>query len=103
MNLWPLYRTATAAAAPLVRLYIEGRCRSGKEDPQRLPERFGFASLPRPSGPLVWVHAASVGEAESVLAVIERMLTARPGLELLMTTGTVASARFAVDPLPQRA
>ena len=102
--LWPrLYRALTVAASPLVRRYLDRRCRQGKEDPARLPERFGIASLPRPTGKLVWVNAASVGEAHSVLALIERMLAQRPAIEVLMTTGTVASARLLEGRLPARA
>ncbi len=102
--LWPsLYRALTAAAAPLVRLYLDLRCRRGKEDRARLGERFGIAGAPRPLGPLVWVHAASIGEAVSVIALAERILAARPGIELLMTTGTVASAQLLAGRLPPHA
>ncbi|MGQ0675919.1 MAG: 3-deoxy-D-manno-octulosonic acid transferase, partial [Rhodospirillales bacterium] len=91
------------AAAPLIRYYLKQRCASGKEDPARLDERFGLASRPRPLGALVWVHCASVGEAVSVLALIERMLAARPALNVLVTTGTVTSARLLARRLPPRA
>jgi 3-deoxy-D-manno-octulosonic-acid transferase len=101
MNIWPaLYRSLTAAAAPLVALYLNARCRRGKEDGARLGERFGIPSAARPKLPLVWVHAASVGEASSVLGLIERILDDRPGIEILMTTGTVAAARLVADRLP---
>jgi 3-deoxy-D-manno-octulosonic-acid transferase len=104
MNFWPLsYRVVTAAATPLVRRYLDARCRQGKEDRARLAERFGVAGAPRPAGKLVWLHAASVGEAHSVLALIERILAQRPGIELLITTGTVASARLLSGRLPPRA
>jgi 3-deoxy-D-manno-octulosonic-acid transferase len=104
MSLWPtLYRTLTAAAAPLVALYLNERCRRGKEDRERLAERFGIASASRPPPPLVWVHAASVGEASSVLALIERILAERSTVELLITTGTVAAARLVLTRLPPRA
>ncbi len=98
-----LYRSLTAAAAPVVALYLNARCRRGKEDKERLDERFGIASASRPPPPLVWVHAASVGEASSVLALIERILAERPAIEVLMTTGTVAAARLVQTRLPQRA
>jgi 3-deoxy-D-manno-octulosonic-acid transferase len=91
----------TAGAAPLVTLYLNARCRRGKEDRERLAERFGIASMARPPGRLVWVHAASVGEASSVLALIERILAERPAIELLITTGTVAAARLLQDRLPR--
>jgi 3-deoxy-D-manno-octulosonic-acid transferase len=97
-----LYRALTAAAAPLVRGYLDRRCRRGKEDPAHLGERLGTASAGRPPGPLVWVHAASVGEASSVLALIERVVTDRTPIALLMTTGTVAAAGLLQDRLAAR-
>lgn len=101
---WPrLYRLVTAAAAPVVVRYLDWRCRRGKEDAERLGERLGKASAARPAGPLVWVHAASVGEANSVLALVERIIAERPGIEALMTTGTVAAARLLEPRLPERA
>ncbi|HVC56021.1 MAG TPA: 3-deoxy-D-manno-octulosonic acid transferase [Stellaceae bacterium] len=104
MTLWPsLYRAVTAAAAPIVAQYLEARCRHGKEERARLGERFGITAAARPAAPLVWVHAVSVGEASSVLALIERMLAQRPALAVLMTTGTVAAARLLQDRLPERA
>ena len=104
MNLWPsVYRAITAGAAPLVRCYLQVRAQRGKEDPTRLGERFGMAGAARPPGSLVWVHAASVGEAQSVLALVERLLAERSGIEVLMTTGTVASARLLADRLPPHA
>jgi 3-deoxy-D-manno-octulosonic-acid transferase len=104
MSGWPLlYRSLTAAAAPFVTQYLRARCRRGKEDRERLDERFGIASAARPPAPLVWVHAASVGEASSVLALIERILAERPAIELLITTGTVAAARLLEGRLPPRA
>src|SRR5678810_1149168 len=104
MSLWlSLYRAGTAVAATLVPRILDARARRGKEDPMRLGERLGIATSARPPGKLVWVHAASVGEAQSMLALIERMLAERPGTEVLMTTGTVASARLLADRLPPRA
>jgi 3-deoxy-D-manno-octulosonic-acid transferase len=98
-----LYRGLTTAATPLVVLYLKSRRRRGKEDAERFAERLGIPGRARPKGPLVWVHAASIGEATSVLALIERMLEERPGLEILITTGTVAAARLLEPRLPSGA
>lgn len=98
-----LYRGLTVAVGPLVGPLLRRRAAGGKEDPARLGERLGHADLPRPDGPLVWLHAASVGESLSVLGLIDRLLGARPGLALLMTSGTVTSARLLADRLPARA
>jgi 3-deoxy-D-manno-octulosonic-acid transferase len=95
-----LYRAATTLATPLVLAALVWRRRSGKEDPVRFGERLGFPGLARPQAPLVWIHAASVGEATSVRALIQRILQDRPGLEILLTTGTVASARLIEPRLP---
>ncbi len=75
----------------------------GKEDGPRLGERRGVPSRRRPEGPLAWIHAASVGEATAVLGLIERLLRDRPALEILVTTGTIASAGMLERRLPPRA
>jgi 3-deoxy-D-manno-octulosonic-acid transferase len=95
-----LYRGLTAAAAPFVLVYLKSRQRRGKEDSARFAERLGISGGKRPDKPLVWVHAASIGEATSALALIERILHERPGLEILITTGTVTAARLLETRLP---
>jgi 3-deoxy-D-manno-octulosonic-acid transferase len=94
------YRVTTAALTPLAVLYLMHRRRRGKEDAARFGERFGFAGRERPPGPLLWMHAASVGEANSLLALIERLRQQRPEIGLLVTTATVASARLLDRQLP---
>jgi 3-deoxy-D-manno-octulosonic-acid transferase len=98
-----LYRTLTRLLGPLVLGYLQYRRRRGKEDAQRFGERLGRPGMPRPAGPLVWIHAASVGEAMTMLGLIERLLQTRATLEILVTTGTVASARLLEQRLPPRA
>jgi 3-deoxy-D-manno-octulosonic-acid transferase len=95
-----LYRAASTLLGPLIRLYLLQRRARGKEDPMRFGERLGRASRPRPQGPLVWLHAASVGEATSTLALVERLIAERPGLNVLVTTGTVTSAQVMAARLP---
>ena len=91
MILPALYRGLTAAATPLAVIYLKARRRRGKEDNLRFAERLGVPGFHRPDGPLIWMHAASIGEATSVLALIERLLQERPALEILITTGTVTA------------
>jgi 3-deoxy-D-manno-octulosonic-acid transferase len=86
---------------PLVILYLLRRMARGKEDRARFAERRGVASRPRPDAPLVWIHAASIGEAVSMLALIDEILAAHPALSVLVTTGTVTSARLLATRLPE--
>lgn len=98
--LW-LYRALGRLATPLIHRQLRRRLQAGKEDPARLAERLGHARLPRPSGALLWIHAASVGESLSVLPLIERIRASRPAIRILLTTGTVTSARLLADRLPE--
>ncbi|MEK9662143.1 MAG: glycosyltransferase N-terminal domain-containing protein, partial [Alphaproteobacteria bacterium] len=98
-----LYRAATTAALPLVDLLLWRRATRGKEDPSRIDERRGIPSLERPHGRLVWLHAASLGEAQSILQLVDRLLRDRPNLSALVTTGTVTSADMLASRLPARA
>lgn len=88
---------------PLVRHYLRRRLAQGREEAARLGERLGRTNVARPDGPLLWIHAASVGEAQSTLPLIERLQRDWPGFTILMTSGTVTSARLMGERLPPRA
>ena len=99
--LWHIYKIITCALTPLVWLYVMWRKKCGKENPTRLRERFGFASTPHPDGPLVWLHAASVGESISALPLIEKIRQSFPNIKILITSGTVTSADLLNERLPE--
>src|SRR5688572_1038616 len=67
------YRGLTAVATPFLPLVAAYRLRQGKEQGLRLRERRGESKVPRPDAPLVWVHAASVGEMLSVVPIVEHL------------------------------
>ena len=52
---------------------------------------------------MVWVHAASVGETNAILPLIENVLSSNPHVHVLLTTGTRTSAEIAAKRLPPRA
>lgn len=102
MKFW-LYRLITYLLGPLLPLYLRYRLRHGKEDKLRLGERLGHAGFPRPAGPLIWIHAASVGESTSVLPLIQALAERYPTLNILITTVTTSSATLMAKKLPERA
>ncbi|MDH6264691.1 3-deoxy-D-manno-octulosonic-acid transferase [Rhizobium sp. SG_E_25_P2] len=87
--LWA-YRWAGVVAYPAINTLVAVRSARGKEERARRSERYGYASAPRPEGPLVWVHAASVGETNAMVPLIKEI--SRRGITVLLTTGTVTSA-----------
>jgi 3-deoxy-D-manno-octulosonic-acid transferase len=95
-----VYRLVSHLAAPVLPLWLARRQKAGKEDPARLGERMGVASLPRPEGKLIWLHGASVGETMSILPLIEKLSGVA---QVLLTTGTVTSADLAARRLPKGA
>ena len=94
------YRLLTELGAPVIRFYLRRRLEAGREDAERFAERLGQPSKERPSGFLIWCHAASVGEAASLLALIEKLRERNPDATILMTTGTVTSARMLEGRMP---
>jgi 3-deoxy-D-manno-octulosonic-acid transferase len=96
-----LYRGAAVLAAPALRVMLDRRARRGKEWSHRLGERRGIDATPRPSGRLIWLHAASVGETVSVLPVLAALARIAPDVTVLMTTGTVTSATLLGSRLPE--
>jgi 3-deoxy-D-manno-octulosonic-acid transferase len=97
------YRLVTRIATPVAPLMLAWRTRRGKEEAERRPERYGVASIPRPEGFLAWFHAASVGEVNATLPVIDAIAKERPEVRILLTTATVTSARLARTRLPKGA
>jgi len=86
------YRVAGIVLYPLASPYLAYRAYKGKEDRQRRNERFGYASEPRPRGPLVWLHSASVGETLALIPLMRELC--RREIHVLLTTGTVTSAEL---------
>ena len=97
-----LYTALTNRAESWLERLLDKRLAKGKEHPERLSERKGFTNTPRPEGALIWLHAASVGEAQSALILINRLIETHSKLNILITTGTLTSSQYLETRLPER-
>ena len=94
------YLAASHLVGPLGRWHLARRLARGKEDPARWREKLGVASVARPKGPVVWLHAVGVGEALALPGLARVLMAERPGLAVLITTSTRTSADALAAPLP---
>jgi len=97
------YRLVTRVARPAAGLILRRRVAKGKEIGERLGERFGRPGRQRPQGRLWWFHAASVGETNAILPLLQALRERYPEIRFLLTTFTVTSARIASNRLPEGA
>lgn len=81
---------------------LKARLKAGKEDLSRINERRGQSPNIRPEGEVIWFHAASVGESIALLGLIESIVEERPLTNILITTGTTASANLINTRLPKK-
>ena len=95
------YRWAGAASFPFIGGYVAWRASKGMEDKTRRHERYGRATVPRPEGPLIWLHAAGDAETLSIIPLADRLLAM--GMNVVLTTGTVTSAELVLERLGERA
>lgn len=98
-----LYLAASGLAAPWLRRHLAKRLARGKEDPVRWREKLGQPSVPRPKGPLIWMHAVGVGEVLALPALVRAMRAHHPALQVLITSSTRTSAAALAMNLPDGA
>jgi 3-deoxy-D-manno-octulosonic-acid transferase len=98
-----LYIAATALLLPFFAWGQTRKLRAAGVPIVRAHEKLGHATAAREgSGPLVWFHAASVGESMSVLSLITEMGRIVPQAQFLITSGTATSAEMVAKRLPPR-
>lgn len=86
-----IYTVLVVLLAPFVLLATAWR---GIRDPayrDRLGERLGYTPL-RFDGPVIWVHAVSMGEVQAAAPLIRELLRRHADRQLLVTTATPTGA-----------
>lgn len=89
-----VYGLLIRAASPLLPFWLSRRAKAGKEDPTRRNERFAKQLPPRPDGTLVWMHGASVGECQILLALVDQLRIKGADAYFLITSQTLTSAEI---------
>ena len=92
MYFW--YKLFTYLFYPLAPIYLYFRKIKKKEDPKRYIEKLSQIKLERNNGFLIWFHVASVGEAMSILPLIENFIQEEKIKKILLTSITFSSGKI---------
>jgi 3-deoxy-D-manno-octulosonic-acid transferase len=93
---------AASRAIPLAApRHLQKRLAKGKELPDRWREKLGQPTLPRPDGPLIWLHAVGLGEVLALRGLIAALAEGSDA-QFLVTSTTRASAEVLAANLPPR-
>ena len=101
--LFHTYLALATISAPLWKIALKQRIKSGKEDPLRVQEKLGYFRVQRPEGLLLWFHALSVGESLALLTLLKSLGGLYPSAHFLLTTNTKTSVEALTSVgLPER-
>ena len=92
MYFW--YRFFTYLYNPIATIYLFFRKIRKKEDPIRYWEKLSKINITRGEGFLVWFHVASVGEAMSILPLIDSFIQDKKIDKILITSITLSSGKI---------
>ena len=92
MYFW--YKLLTYLFYPLSHIYLFIRKLRNKEHPIRYTEKLSKINEKRDLGFLIWIHVASVGEAMSILPLLEIFQNNNKVKKILLTTITLSSGQI---------
>ena len=98
-----IYKIFSYILILFVPLYLNNRIKLKKEIKERINERYGNAVIKRKKGKLIWIHTASIGESLAVIPVINELEKNNRIDQILVTTGTVTSAKILENRLKGKA
>jgi len=92
MYFW--YKLITYLLYPFAPVYLYFRKLRKKEDSKRYKEKLSKINIFRDEGFLIWFHVASVGEAMSILPLIESCIQEKKIDKTLITSITLSSGKI---------
>ena len=92
MYFW--YRFFTYLFYPFAPIYLYFRKIRKKEDSISYKEKLSTIKVSRKEGFLIWFHVASVGEAMSILPLIESCMEEKKINKILLTSITLSSGKI---------
>ena len=92
MYFW--YKLLTYLFYPFTPIYLQFRKLKQKEHSSRYIEKLSKINSQRNDGFLVWVHVASVGEAMSILPLIDKFIEEKKINKILITSITLTSGKI---------
>mgnify|MGYP001177541890 CR=1 FL=1 len=88
------YRFFTYLFYPFAPIYLYFRKIKKKEDPIRYKEKLSKINIKREEGFLIWFHVASIGEAMSILPLIDSCIKEKNIDTILVTSITNSSSKI---------
>ena len=92
MYFW--YKLITYLLYPFAPVYLYFRKLRKKEDSKRYKEKLSKINIFRDEGFLIWFHVASVGEAMSIIPMIESCIKEKKINRILITSITLSSGKI---------
>ena len=92
-----IYRFFTIFFYPIIIFLIYSRKLIEKEDNTRYKEKIfssSFLCERDTNKKLIWFHAASIGEVQSIFPLLEKLNNNNKNLEFLITTVTISAAKI---------
>jgi 3-deoxy-D-manno-octulosonic-acid transferase len=92
-----IYRFVSTFLYPILILLIFFRKLINKEDKARYKEKIfpsSFSIIKKKNYDLIWFHAASIGEVQSIFPIIKKLNSNKKNFQFLITTVTLSSGKL---------
>ena len=89
-----IYSILTNLFRVIAKIYLLLRLKKDKETSTSIKQKLALNMPVKIQKKIIWIHAASVGEAYTGLTVAEIILRNFPELNILLTTSTITSAEM---------